>query len=565
MTTVGEAIVSILDASGIDTGFGMPGGQTLPFYKAARSRGFRHVLMRDERNAACAADSYARVSGKVGCCDATVGPGVTNLISGLAEAYASSVPLLALIADIDTKQEHLRKRSVAMQAMEQRALLEPVTKWIGRISKPEMLADSLAHALRIATSGRPGPVVIEVPEEVMRAPMITLDVSRFKQSDACWPRARSAAPRTCVENAVARISKARRPIVLAGGGAVASGAYHQIARFADEIGIPVVTTLNGKGIIDERHSRALGPVGVFGKISASRALQQADVVLALGTKFSCFNTFSWKLPDAAQEVIHVDIDGEELGRAIPNVLGIVADIREASEQILDALASRNIRFDWQQTGEIPAQPGTAANDPDVPPEEVVLALNDAFDERTILVSDASLASGWTATRFTIRRAGRHFLAPRGIGGLGWSCGAAIGAALAAPEGTRIVVLAGDGAAAYWLGEIETAARLKLPITFIVLNNSSLGWQVQLERSVGLDPVSQFSQIDFSKVGLALGAAGARARSVGEVKVALGEAARTHGPFVLDVLSSAAASASTSFQLLSERPTARLHTGAYRID
>lgn len=346
---------------------------------------------------------------------------------------------------------------------------------------------------------------------------------------------------------------------------MASGAYRQIARFADELGVPIVTTLNGKGIIDERHPLALGPVGVFGKITASRALQQADVVVALGTKFSCFNTFSWKLPQATQTVIHVDIDGEELGRAIPNVLGIVGDVREASEQIIDALVANGTRFDWRQTGELPSQPGTAANDPAIPPEEVVIAVNQVFDEQTILVSDASLSSGWTATRFTVRRPGRYFLAPRGIGGLGWSCGAAIGAAMAAPEGTRIVVFSGDGAAAYWLGEIETAVRLSLPITFIVLNNSCLGWQVQLEKAMGFDEVSRFSQIDFSKVGLAMGASGARARSMEEVTSALMQASRIPAPFVLDVLSSEAACASVPFQLLAERPSARLHTGAYRID
>jgi acetolactate synthase-1/2/3 large subunit len=564
LITVADAILSIFDATGLVAGFGMPGGQTAPFYKAARERGFRHVLMRDERNAACAADSYARVSGKVGCCDATVGPGVTNLVSGLAEAYASSVPVLVLIADIDTQQEHLRHRAIAMQAMEQRALLEPVTKWIGRISKPEMLTDCMAHALRVATSGRPGPVVIEFPEEVMRAEMPAPDLSSFSKTDACWPRARSAATRACVVDAVARIAKSKRPIILAGGGAIASGAYQQMVRFA-ELGIPVVTTLNGKGIIDERHPRALGPVGVFGKTSASRALQQADLVLALGTKFSCFNTFSWKLPNATQDIIHVDVDPEELGRTIPTVLGIVADIREASEQIVDALSAKEIRFNWQQTGDIPVQPGTAPNDPAVPPEQVVMAVNDIFDERAIVVSDASLASGWTATRFAIRQPGRHFLAPRGFGGLGWSCGAAIGAAVAAPEGTRLVVFAGDGAAAYWLGEIETAVRLKLPITFVVLNNSSLGWQVQLEKVMGLEEVSRFSQIDFSKVGQGMGAAGVRARSMEEVKVALLEASRTSGPFVLDVLSSEAACASVSFQSLSEQPSSRPQTGAYRIE
>ena len=151
-STVAETLVALLEAVNIDACFGVPGGQTLPFYKAARARGFKHVLMRDERNCACAADAYARVSGKVGVCDATVGPGVTNLVSGLAEAYASSVPMIALIADINTSGEHLRHRGIVAQALEQRPILEPVTKWIGRVQKPEMLIDMMDHALRVATS-----------------------------------------------------------------------------------------------------------------------------------------------------------------------------------------------------------------------------------------------------------------------------------------------------------------------------------------------------------------------------------------------------------------------------
>ena len=161
---VAEGLVAILEAVGIDTCFGVPGGQTLPFYQAARERGFNHVLMRDERNCACAADAYARVSGRVGLCDATVGPGATNLVSGLAEAYASSIPMIALIADMQSSKEHLRHRGIVAQALEQRPLLEPVCKWVGRVQTPEMLADIVEHALRIATTGRCGPNNIQYSE-----------------------------------------------------------------------------------------------------------------------------------------------------------------------------------------------------------------------------------------------------------------------------------------------------------------------------------------------------------------------------------------------------------------
>lgn len=549
MTTVAEAIVSILEAVEIDAGFGIPGGQTLAFYKAARNRGFRHVLVRDERNGSCAADAYARVSGKVGLCDATVGPGVTNLVSGLAEAYASSVPVLALIADVKTEQEHLRHRAVAMQSMEQRALLEPVTKWFGRVSKPEMLVDIMDHALRVATAGRPGPVVVEVPDDIMVAEIPDLDLSRFNADSARWPRNRTAAPATDLQKAVSILAAAERPIIVAGGGTVASGAYDAIKRLANDIGIPVVTSLNGKGIIDERSPQSYGTVGLFGTTRGSHALTQADVVLAIGTKFTYFNTFAWKLPLKNQTVIHVDIDGEEIGRAIPAALGIVADAREAASQIADQLIATGTRFSWAPSGTIPEQPGTSSDDPYVAPEQIVAAINEQFPDDTIFISDASLASGWASTRYTLRKPGRHFLAPRGIGGLGWSCGAAIGAAMAAPEGTRIVVFSGDGAAAYWLGEIETTARLNLPITIVILNNGSLGWSVQIEQRMGIKDVSRFAPTDFCAVGKALGTDGAHAKSIQQVQDGLKTALGHSGPFVLDVHSSEDACATVTFDKL----------------
>lgn len=557
---VADAIVSILEAVGIDTCFGVPGGQTVPFYGAARRRGFRHVLMRDERNAACAADAYARVSGKVGMCDATVGPGATNLISGLAEAYASAVPVLALVADVKTTREHLRQRGVASQALEQRALLEPVSKWVGRVQSPAMLADIMDHALRVATTGRPGPVVVEIPEDVMSAMTAAPDLTRFTPAKAAWPRNRSAALSGLVEEAAQRLSKAQRPIVLAGGGALSSGAFTEIARFADAFGIPVVTSINGKGVIDERHPLALGVVGVFGDVIASQTLQQADVVLVLGSKFGQFNSFMWRLPARTQDIIHVDIDGEELGRAIPAVLEIVADAREAARQIADGLAARKARFDWSRSGDAPAQPGTAPDDPAVAPEQVIRALNRLAGDSSILVTDASLASGWTASTYKVTKAGRGFLAPRGLAGIGWAGGAAIGAALAAKPGTHVVAVAGDGAAAYWLGEIETAVRFNLPITFVMLNNAGFGWVIQGERMLGISPESTFAPVDFAAIGQAMGTGGARARTIAQVEDGLRKALDHTGPFVLDVLSSELSSPSVDYALLV--PEAASKHGAY---
>ncbi len=561
-TSVGDAIVSILEAVGIDACFGVPGGQTLPFYKAARARGFRHVLMRDERNCACAADAYARVSGKVGMCDATVGPGVTNLVSGMAEAYASSVPIIALIADINTTREHKRHRGIVAQALEQRPLLEPVSKWIGRVQTPEMLADIMAHALRVATTGRPGPVVVEVPEEVMRGPVGTLDLSRFTENCAIWPRYRTAVPAAQLTTAVDSLAAAKRPIILAGGGAMASGAHQEITALAQDCGIPVVTSINGKGIIDERHSLAWGPVGNFGSTRATHALLQADVILILGSKFAQFNSFAWQAPSASQHIIHIDIDGEELSRSISATQEITADVKEAAGQLLEELKVRHVSFDWQPEGTPPEQPGTSNTDPSVAPEAVVETINDLVTENSILVSDASLSSGWTASRYRVPYAGRGYIAPRGIAGLGWACGAAIGAALAAPKNSRVVVVAGDGATAYWLGEIETAVRLKLPITFVILNNAGFGWIIQGERAMGFSEESTFAPVDFAAAGKAMGTGGIRAKTLEEVRNGLEQALATTGPFVVDVLSSDQSDPTVHFDAFVQENAAR--KGAYGL-
>ena len=530
-TTVAAALVDILQVVGIDTGFGVPGGQTLPFYSAAISRGFRHVMMHDERNAACAADAYARVSGRVGVCDATVGPGVTNLVSGLAEALASSVPVIALIADIVTDIEHLRRGSIGSQAFEQKALMENVSKWVGRIQKPEQVADIMAHALRVATTGRPGPVVVEIPEEIWQATVPSLDLSRFTAVDACWPRHRTTAPMPVIERAMDCLLSAQRPVILAGGGAVSSGAFAEVTALVEEFTIPIVTSLNGKGIVDEHHPLAHGAVGVLGSVRASDVLRQADVVLTLGSKYAQFNSFSWQLPHKAQRIIQVDVNGEELNRAISAEVEIVADIKEAAQQLLTGLrASERSSFAWQPSAS-PKQPCTKEDDPDVPPEAVVKALNERLTEQSVLVCDASSSSGWGAAGYKVRGVGRKFIVPRGLAGIGWSCGAAIGAALAAPEGTQIAVLTGDGSAAYWLGEIETAVRLKLPITFVILNNSSFAGMIGLDESLGFAPV------DFAMVGRGLGAGGGHIHSVEEISEGINTALDHKGPYVLNVLSS----------------------------
>jgi acetolactate synthase-1/2/3 large subunit len=539
VTDLGDRLIGSLAAAGIDAVFGVPGGQTLPLYRAARETGFRHVLMRDERSASCAADAYARVRGQAGVCDATVGPGVTNLVSGLAEAYASSIPVLAVVADIRSDQGHLRRRSVASQAAEQSAILAPVTKWVARVERAAAFDDVFAHALRVATTGRPGPVALEIPEDVFTEapPAETLVIAGH---DAAFPRFRPALAGGDVERISALLSGADRPVLLAGGGVLASGASAALLAFAGTTGIPVATTIMGKGTIDERHELSLGVVGTFGCIRANAALIEADAVLVVGSKLDQLSTIGFRMPRRDQRIAHIDIDGEEIGRVTPVEIGALADAREALIALTEHVAASGFSRHARWFAGLPADPETRVGEGDgVAPDAVVKAISESFPSDATLVSDASLASGWVSRYFPAARAGRSILAPRGLAGIGWSGGAAIGAAAA--SGGRVVALAGDGAWGYAMAEVETAARMRLPITYVILNNASYGWVAHTETERKLTELSHLGQADYAAAAAALGARAWRAHSIDEFAQRFGEAMTTDGPTVVEVLSSPTAS------------------------
>ncbi len=537
-STFGERLGELLGAGGIDVVFGVPGGQTLPLYAAAPAQERTQVVVRDERNAACAADAYARVSGKVGVCDATVGPGVTNLVSGIAEAYASSIPILAIVADIATDTEHLRRRSVASQATQQRAILEPVTKWVARVEHPAALDETFEQALRVAVTGRPGPVVLEIPEDVFTG---AADASRprsLSHRDFAYPRFRSAPDEERLAVAADLVRSAEKPLVLAGGGVLYGGAAEAVTALAHEHQIPVATTINGKGAIDERDPLAAGVTGAFGTPGASIAVEEADVVVALGTKLDQISTHTWRLPTAEQTVIHVDADGEEIGRTRPVELGIQADARAFADGLRRELTNRSAQgTNWLRDLPAAAPPATSADDPAVAPERVVAAVDRSLAPDDVLVCDASLASGWGAAHFTVKRSGVGMLAPRGLAGIGWSAGAALGAAAAAGPDRRTVVLAGDGAWAYCLSEVETAVRLGYDITYVILNNATLAWIKHVEDQMEIPNSSQLGPIDFAAVARGMGATGIRATSIDEFEDALATALDAPGPALVDVLTS----------------------------
>lgn len=517
---VGDQLVDRLIHYGVRHIFGCPGGQTLPLYNGIFKRPgeIEHVLMRDERSAAYAADGYARATGRLGVCDATVGPGASNLVSGLVEAYSSSIPVLAIVSDIPRHWQHRRRLGSASQGFDQRHFLEGCVRWYGRVETADMLADILQTCVRLATSGRPGPVVLEIPDDVFAG---DAGVEGFPASPewACFPRLRAAADPAAIEQAIELLRASKAPIIIAGGGALYAGAGEFVRQLAEALSCPVSTTVTGKGVVSETHPLSVGVAGRFGVPMANALVADADCVIFIGSKTGQTTTGNWTIPELDTPVIHIDIDPEEIGRNFRNTIGILSDARLGTAALVEALRGKKLANTWDlaRITELrrgwwdgPIQYKEAPEPGILKPQNLVRIMRELMSEADTLVTDASLASGWAAGRWQARTAGRMSFAPRGLAGLGWGLPAAIGVSTAfrdAEKPGRIVCLAGDGGWGYSMADVETAARVGLPIVSVILNNSSLGWiKHSAEKRYPDEMVSEnFINVRYSEAARALGA------------------------------------------------------------
>jgi acetolactate synthase-1/2/3 large subunit len=543
----GALLADLLAEHGVRHVFGVPGGQTLALYDAILDLepGMRHVLVRDERSAAYAADAYARVTGRAGVCDATVGPGAAKLPSGLAEALGASVPVVALVSDLPARLAPHRYRSAASQALDQAALLAAVTKWQATVPDAATLPALVRQAFREATTGRPGPVALFLPQDVLDGPApgyVALPPARFGR----FPAFRPGPDPDDVASAVAVLRGARRPFVLAGGGVLHAGAGAELTALAEALSAVVGTTLSGKGAIAEDHPLSAGVTGSMGTSAAAAALAEADVVLLAGTKAGSGPTFGWALPAPGQVVVQLDVDPAELGRAFPVAAAMCADARPGLRALLAALGEPSgapDRAAWRsRIAELNAawraerDTERASDAVPIVPQRVLAEIEALLGADDILICDASLASGWGGAYLEQRRAGRQVLCPRGQAGLGYALPAAIGVATARPGG-RTVVLAGDGAMGYAAGELATVTELGLPVTVIVLNNRSLGW-IRWYRRINFGrgwEGEDFSDVAFADVARAFGLAGERVTEPGRLAAALRTAWSAPGPALLDVV------------------------------
>jgi acetolactate synthase I/II/III large subunit len=543
--TGGEAIARMIKAFGSGPMFGMGGFQLLPFYDAARRLGLNHHLINDERSGIFAADAYAKTCGRVGLVDATLGPGATNLVTGLVEALNAGTPIVAIVGD--THRDHSWKNMT--QESRQIDILRPCCKELIRIESAQRIPELMRRAYAVATSGRPGPVVVDVPEDVAHA-TYPYEETEFQVDEnySAAPSMRCRASRDGVERAADMIAQAKRPMILAGGGIHLSRAADTLTDFARSLNVPVAHTLTGKGSIPCIDPLSAGLFGRYDRI-ANALIAEADLLLVVGCKLGEIATKRYTIPGAGKRIIHVDIMAEEIGRTLQPDLALWGDARATLEDISAVLASERDSIKSRQAAyaaEIPQRMAKwsqevagrlSSEEIPISMARLVTEINGVLPSDGYLIADGGFAAHWGGLLFDTKQAGRHFIPDRGFASIGYGLPGAIGVALAAP-GKAILSLTGDGGFNMVLGELETARRLNLTFTMIVVNNAASGYVKALQHLVyGAESyhASDLSETNYAAAAQALGCNGIRVEDPADLAEALAKSLKLSGPTVLDVV------------------------------
>lgn len=541
--TGGALIYETLKSYGVTCIFGME--DPIHIFHAVDREYTKIITVRDEKHAAIMAHGYAQVTGRPGVCASTFGPGATNLITGLLEAQRSSVPVIALVQDHPLRL----KDKNASSAMDHATALAPYVKDVTRIDSAEQAADAVRKAFRIATSGRPGPVVLLCPGDVMAA-----KAEAETWADAAYthyPANRVRANREAIDKALVLLAAAKRPLIIAGGGSIISGAEQEVEILAQLLQAPVATTMTGRGIIPDDHPLAAGPLGSttggrYGRGQISNKLfTEADVVLVLGSRTGQICYSEWSLPKPQTKLIHIDIDPVEIGRNFKTDVAMVGDIRDTLRDLITICGERNITkqsstatkrvMELTQVWQDEFLPMSQSAQTPIRPERLLSEISDLSDETTLIVTDASYITGWAMSHISVPGSGRFILSPRGTGGIGWCLPAAIGAKLGDPSRT-VICLSGDGAFGYVLNELETAARYGIEVLTVVFNNGTLGFQRHWEQKVmGSYLECDFLDIDYSQVARALKCDGERVTAPEEIGASLKRGLAYKGPYLIDVV------------------------------
>ncbi len=529
--TGAQIICESLIAEGADVMFGFPGGVLLPFYDTLpQYPQIRHILVRHEQGAAHAADGYARATGRVGVCMATSGPGATNLVTGIANAYLDSVPMVALTGQV--ARPFIGKD--AFQEIDITGITLPITKHSYVAMDPGSLAGIFKEAFYLARTGRPGPVLIDLPKDVMQE---QAEYSYPEKLDLPGYKIPTRGHPTQLKHAAKLINEAEQPIIIAGRGVIISGASDELKQLAETAQIPVITTLLGIGCFPEDHVLSYGMAGMHGSGYANKALDKTDLLIAIGMRFDdrVTGNISGFIPNA--KVIHIDLDPAEIGKNVPVSVPIVGDVK-AVLQALQKLIETHEHVDWiQQLDEWRKQhPMTDVRDSaGLLPQYIIDQLYEATRGESITVTGVGQHQMWAAQHYLHKEPG-HFISSGGLGTMGFGLPAAMGAKVGCPDKT-VWCIDGDGSLQMTIQELATLVQDKIAVKIAVMNNGYLGmvrqWQdLFYEKRYVATPLSC---PDFVKVAEAYSIPGLRVTRREEVPAAIQKAMDYDGPFLIDFM------------------------------
>jgi len=530
MKTGAKLLIEGLQREGVETIFGYPGGVVLPIYDELYDSPLRHILVRHEQAAAHAADGYARASGRVGVCLATSGPGACNLVTGIATAYMDSIPIVAITGQVPTSL----LGNDAFQESDITGITMPVTKHNYLVKKASDLPRIIQEAFYIAGTGRPGPVLIDIPKDVSTG-TVEVELPREETVTLRGYQPTYKGHQRQMDRAIELITLAERPLIYAGGGVILSNASGELVRLAEQMMIPVTTTLMGLGSIPGDHPLNLGMLGMHGTEYANFAVTECDLLIAIGVRFD--DRVTGKLDTFAPhaKIIHIDIDPAEIGKNKKVDVPIVGDVRNILGEIVHKLQKTGHYLAWLEKikGWKKKHPLRYKDDGKLRPQYILQQLSALLEGEGIIVSEVGQNQMWTAQYYCFRKP-RTWITSGGLGTMGYGLPASMGVHYARPDET-VFDIAGDGSIQMNIQELGTIAQYKIPVKIAILNNQFLG-MVRQWQELFYDRRYSFTElppVDFVKIGQAYGIDGIRVESRDEVQSSLKTAIDTPGPFILD--------------------------------
>ena len=524
--TGADILIRTLIEQGCDTVFGYPGGQILNVYDSLYKyqNEIRHMLTAHEQGAAHAADGYARATGKVGVVMSTSGPGATNLVTGIATAYLDSIPLVAICGNVPTTQIG----TDSFQEIDITGVTLPITKHNYFVGSVENLADTIREAFALAQSGRPGPVLIDVPKDVQTA------VCDYEPQAPVQPEERHAAKDVRIKEAAALINASKRPFIYFGGGLITSEAQEEMLALAEKIDAPIGCSLMGLSGIPTDHPRFLGMQGMHGHYASSMAMHDADLIISLGVRFNDRVTGNREKFAKLAQIIHIDVDGSELSKTVNSACGLRGDVKLTLQKLIP-LVNAEQKPDWEKAVKALKETENDYLDirPGLTPRNAIMTLNKHLGENTAVATDVGQHQMWAAQNVSFKKP-RRLISSGGLGTMGFGLGAAIGAAVG--TGERSVLVTGDGSFGMCLNELTTAVTYNVPVVILLMNNGVLGmvrqWQTLFFNKHYSNTILD-RKTDFVALARAFGANGEAVDTVAALDKAFEHAFSCDGPYVID--------------------------------